>query len=100
MNIVRGAFLGVFAISVALLFVCPDLPGQTQGAVAGTDKALIEGKISVVSSAGTSNSLPGIAVRLKGPSPRTEPQSTTTDEDGHYEFTQLAPGSYNLEVAA
>jgi len=100
MRIVRNVVLGIFTISVALLFVCPGLPGQAQGTVPSTGKGAIEGKISVVSSEGVSNSLPGIGVKLKGPSPDTQAQATTTDADGHYEFTQLGPGSYTLEVAA
>ena len=100
MHIVRNAVLGIFVISVALLFVCPGLFGQTQRTTPSTGKGSIEGKISVVSSEGVSNSLPGIDVKLKGPSPGTQAQATTTDADGHYEFTQLGPASYTLEVAA
>lgn len=101
MNIVRRAFLAGFcATSVALLCVCPALPEQTQEAAGRTGKAAIEGKITAVSGEGTVNSLPGISVKLKGPLPDSAPQSTTTDAEGHYEFKQLAPGSYTLEVAA
>src|SRR5947208_3256723 len=100
MHIVRNAVLGIFVISVALLFVCRGLFGQTQRTTPSTGKGSIEGKISVVSSEGVSNSLPGINVKLKGPSPGTQAQATTTDADGHYEFTQLGPASYTLEVAA
>ena len=100
MHIVRNAVLGIFVISVALLFVCRGLFGQTQRTTPSTGKGSIEGKISVVSSEGVSNSLPGIDVKLKGPSPGTQAQATTTDADGHYEFTQLGPASYTLEVAA
>jgi hypothetical protein len=100
MRIVRNAVLGIFTISVALLFVCSGLSGQAQETAPSPGKGAIEGKISVVSSEGVSNSLPGIGVKLKGPSPDTQAQATTTDADGHYEFTQLGPGSYTLEVAA
>ena len=54
MNIARRAFLASFcATSVALLCVCPALPGQTRGAASVTDKASIEGKITAVSGEGT-----------------------------------------------
>src|SRR5262245_14604793 len=99
MNIVRS-FLGVFAISAALLFVCPDLPGQTPVAIPSTGKGSITGRVSVVSSEGASNTLAGIGVKLKGPAPGTETQSTTTDADGRYEFAELGTGSYTLEVVA
>ena len=39
-------------------------------------------------------------MKLKGPSPGNGSQATATDAEGHYEFTQLAPGSYTLDVAA
>src|SRR5436305_15298983 len=98
MHIVRNAVLGIFVISVALLFVCPGLFGQTQRTTPSTGKGSIEGKISVVSGEGVSNSVPGIDVKLKGKSPGTQAQATTTDADGHYEFTNLGPASYMLEA--
>ncbi len=88
-------------ISVAsLLLICPTFAQQPQGASSGSPKASIAGRITVVSGEGATNSLPGVNVKLTGPSVGGVPQSTVTDADGHYEFTEVAAGTYTLEVSA
>ncbi len=97
----RLLFAARCAISVAsLLLVCPTFAQQPQGASSGSPKASIAGRITVVSGEGATNSLPGVNVKLTGPSVGAVPQSTVTDADGHYEFTEVAAGTYTLEVSA
>ena len=61
--------------------------------------ASISGTFTVASAEGTKNSAADVTVRLTGPSPTAASQSTTTDDDGHYQFAQLAPGKYTLEAS-
>src|SRR5256886_12908144 len=53
-----------------------------------------------ISGEGATNILPGVTVKLTGPSAGPAPQSTVTDAEGHYEFTQLAAGTYTIEASA
>ena len=89
------------AISIALvLFVFPTLARQSQGTNSTTAKASVAGRITAVSGEGATNVLPGVTVKLTGPSVVPAPQSTVTDAEGHYEFTQLGAGTYVLEASA
>ncbi len=89
------------AISIALvLFVFPTLARQSQGTNSTTAKASVAGRITAVSGEGATNVLPGVTVKLTGPSVVPAPQSTVTDAEGHYEFTQLGAGTYTLEASA
>ena len=71
-----------------------------QGTSSNISKASVTGKITVASGDGVSSALPGATLKLSGPPAGSPPQSTVTDADGRYEFTQLAPGSYTLEASA
>src|SRR5882757_192385 len=88
-------------ISIALpLLAVPAVARPPQGTNSGISKASLSGKITVVSGDGVSNTIPGATLKLSGPPTGATPQSTLTDAEGHYEFTQLGPGSYKLEASA
>ena len=89
----------VISIS-ALLFCFSTFARQPQAAAPGTGKASITGKITAVSGDGPASNLAGVTVKLSGPAADAAPQSTVTDADGQYEFTQLASGTYTLEASS
>jgi len=60
----------------------------------------IAGTVSVMTGQGQANSLAGVTVKLTNPSAGSTGQSTVTDPSGHFQFTQLAAGTYTLEVSA
>jgi hypothetical protein len=63
-------------------------------------KASVSGRITVTSGEGTTNNLPGVTLKLTASSAGTAPQSTSTDAEGRYEFTQLPAGTYTLEASS
>ena len=87
---VRGAFLFV-------LFICA-IPGfaQQPAAVSQAESASVSGKLTAAAGQNTANHLSGITVQLTSTATGSPPQTTFTDSEGHYEFTHLAPGSYNV----
>src|SRR5262249_17901279 len=52
-----------------------------------------------VTEAQTGAPVPGATITVRGRSLIGGPQSQVTDEDGNYEFTELPPGPYTVEVA-
>src|SRR5690349_21310574 len=92
---------------VVCLLLCLSLPGvsfgfsqdaRTVDPPAATSS--ITGKVSVTTSPGETKNLTGVLVKLGGPSTGSTLRSTLTDESGHFQFTQLAAGTYTLEVSA
>jgi hypothetical protein len=69
--------------------------GDTPGATSS-----ISGAVNVVTGRGQANNLAGVTVKLGGPSTGSTVQSAPTDANGHFQFTQLAAGTYTLEVSA
>lgn len=61
--------------------------------------ASISGAFTVVNGGGTGDAAPDVTVKLTGPEPSQDAQTTTTDVDGHYAFLQLAAGKYALEAS-
>ncbi|PYU49190.1 MAG: hypothetical protein DMG48_17345 [Acidobacteria bacterium] len=97
-RIVSNAFC---AISIALiLFAFPTVARQLQGTNSTASRASISGRITAISGEGATNVLPGVTVKLTSPSVGPAPQSTATDAEGHYQFTQLAAGTYTIEASA
>lgn len=58
----------------------------------------IRGTVSAPSQEGKPNPLEGIRVELAKSSQGTEPLASVTDSAGHFEFTELAEGTYTLRV--
>jgi hypothetical protein len=83
---------------VFLLLVYPAFAQQPQGAPVASG-ATVTGKVTTLSSDGTVNTLAGVTVKLTGAVSST-PQTISTDADGKYQFTQLAPGVYTLEASS
>ena len=90
------------AMSIALILLMhPILPQQPPGANSNDSKASVAGKITAAPGEGAVNVIPGVTVKLAGPSlGPAGPQSTVTDTEGLYEFTHLAAGTYTLEASA
>jgi hypothetical protein len=59
----------------------------------------IAGTVNVITGSAQVSNLAGVTVKLSGPSAGPTAQSTLTDDNGHFQFTQLSPGSYLLEVS-
>src|SRR5438034_215881 len=97
----RIVFHTCCATSIALILLAfPTLARQSQSANSTISKASVTGRITAVSGEGATNILPGVTVKLTDPSAGPAPQSTVTDAEGHYEFTQLAAGTYTIEASA
>lgn len=86
-----GGFLLALAIFAIPAFARPAADPQAS-------TASITGKVTVSTIEGSINNLAGITVKLIGPAPQTTSKTTSTDAEGHYEFTHLAPGSYTAEA--
>jgi hypothetical protein len=88
--VLLGITLGVIA-GVARAQTTPQDSAQSlSGAVRGT--------VSAPSQEGKPNPLEGIRVELAKSSQGSEALRTVTDSAGHFEFTQLAEGTYTLRV--
>ena len=83
---------------VSLLLVSGPASALAQGASASEAAAAsMEGTVTTVDAQGP-EAVPGAAVRLTSSAPERQPLSASTDADGHYQFSNLAPGEYTLEV--
>ncbi len=71
---------------------------KTNDAQRGTSS--IAGNVNVSTGEGQVNNLAGITVKLIDPKTGSALQSTLADESGHFQFTQLAAGTYTIEVSA
>jgi hypothetical protein len=82
------------AIGLATGFAQERNAGATDSGVAS-----IIGRVSAVTGQDQVNDLAGIEVKLSGPPLGAVSRSTVTDENGHYQFLQLPPGTYLLEAS-
>ena len=76
----------------------PVFARQIQTADANAPKASIAGKLTALTGDGVTTVLPGVALKLTGPTPGAAPQPVVSDAGGHYEFDHLVPGTYTLEA--
>src|SRR5258705_9073920 len=77
------------------LFITLSLAG-TQAVLAQT--SMLQGTVSVSSTNGAAERLPGASLKLTPASSGQPSRSTVTNEQGEYKFTDLAVGNYTLQV--
>src|SRR2546430_17530045 len=91
----RIVFHTCCATSIALILLAfPTLARQSQSANSTFSNASVTGRITAVSGEGATNILPGVTVKLTGPSAGLAPQTTVTDAERHYECRELNLGGY------
>src|SRR6267154_2365457 len=93
-------FLAVLLLGLSLVpatFGCPQRAATNDGQPA---KSSIAGNVNVATGQGQVNNLADVTVKLSDPATQSTLQSTLTDEAGHFQFTQLAAGTYTLEASA
>jgi outer membrane receptor for ferrienterochelin and colicin len=73
--------------------------GFAQQAGTDTQTASVTGKVTAAAGQKTTDNLAGITVKLTETAPGSKSKTTVTDFKGSYEFTHLAPGSYNLQAS-
>ena len=91
-NSLRGAL----PLAVFLLCAIPAF-GQKPGTAA--QAASVTGKVTAATGEKATNNLAGITCKLTATAPGSPSKTTVTDFEGRYEFTHLAPGSYDLEAS-
>jgi hypothetical protein len=89
----RGALL--FAILICAMHGFAQQPGTASPAAS----ASVTGKVTAATGQKTTDNLAGITVKLTATAQGSTSKTTVTDFKGIYEFTHLAPGSYNLEAS-
>ena len=60
----------------------------------------IAGNVNIATGQGQVNNLADVTVKLSDAATQSTLQSTLTNEAGHFQFTQLAAGTYTLEASA
>jgi len=78
-----------------VLFITLSLTG-TQALLAQT--SVLQGTVSINSTDGAGEGLPGASLKLTTASPGQLSRSAVTDEQGEYKFTDVAAGTYTLQI--
>ncbi|HXD31503.1 MAG TPA: carboxypeptidase regulatory-like domain-containing protein [Pyrinomonadaceae bacterium] len=60
--------------------------------------SMLQGTVSVSSTIGVGERLPGASVNLTPAKPGDQPRSAVTNEQGEYKFTDLVAGVYTLQI--
>ena len=89
--------LSVMLASAALVFCRASAFAEDRSAD-GAATAAMEGAVSASGPQGP-ESVPGVTVELTSRGSGHPPLSASTDADGHYQFSNLAPGEYTVTVA-
>jgi hypothetical protein len=84
-----------FALTVAGGSGFAEAPNSGPGEPAS---ASLEGVINLSGQQGSADPIPGVRVTLTATSSSSQPLSTTTDDAGRYQFTELPAGVYTLEA--
>lgn len=82
----------------ALLILCPTVDTRAQTKTAKKESASVSGRVTIKGKA-----TPGITVGLRSADvgwPPATRQKGTTDREGYYRITNVAPGSYQVMLAA
>ncbi len=93
------ASLSVMPFSALILGVISAFAQEPKAGPLEPAGTSIEGAVTLAGQQGESLPVPGVLVKLVSTSLGSESLSTTTDGDGRYQFTQLAPGVYTLEAS-
>ena len=91
-------FLTGFLSCLSLAPVTFGSPQKALNTDAQSTASSIAGNVNVITGEAQTNSLAGVTVKLSDPRTESTLQSALTDEAGHFQFTQLAAGTYTLEA--
>src|SRR5436189_5736785 len=92
----RSDTAGRWTVRLVLLVVLGFGTAAIHSAEAQT--GTLRGTVSVSSANGQSENLTGASLKLTAATPSRTPLSTVTSELGEYKFTDLAAGTYTLQV--
>ncbi|HZP33576.1 MAG TPA: TonB-dependent receptor [Candidatus Acidoferrales bacterium] len=90
--------LSSWILIVILLLARYPVAAQQPDTNAAVARASVSGTLIAVNADGSKEGVADVAVNLIGPAPNSEVRSTTTDADGAYLFSDVAPGNYTLEA--
>ncbi len=96
----RSRMLSVF-VALAVGSAAGPAPARAQTTLDSarqSSKGTIQGVVTVLGQQAEPSALEGVRVELTEGSQNSQPLSTVTDSAGHYQFTQLAGGTYTLRV--
>jgi hypothetical protein len=99
-----GAFATYFLASLLCWLSLPGLafglPLDTLSSDTPDALSSIAGTVAITAEQGRVSSLAHVMITLSGPVAGSAVKSTFTDDAGHFEFTQLAAGTYTLAISA